>query len=571
MAMTSRPGSTAATSLEGSRSSADDGDRPEEGTVVLVAVRQTDGETTDELDAKTLVAVPERALRLGEPGADATRPAEAVPSAADPEAGGEGDRTWLVPGAGEEAGAGDRTLVDDIAEHAAPTVIETHPDLSEVSSSLCEASELETEFFYRFVRAGRRTQRYSLESVRDAGGMGTVLDVLDLDLGRRAAMKILLPVWRERTDLLSRFVSEARITGFLEHPNIIPVHDLGLAREAGLYYTMKLVEGESLHSVLKRLQAHEAMAVAQYTTFALLGIFRKVCDAVAYAHANKLLHLDIKPHNVLQGRYGEVFLIDWGLARACGDPQEEVDPVRRAFLTQLQASTQARGGQISGTPAFMSPEQACGDSAAIDEQTDVFLLGATLYHMFALTPPYTAPDLAGALALARRCEVEPPQQRSPERQIPAEIGRIVMKAMARDKGARYGSVAELASDVDAVMSGRWRPESRKRFAGGELLMRQGEAATESYVILSGRVSVYTESEGERSFLRECRSGEIVGEMALVSHEPRSASVQAMEDTVVAVVTQQDLSEQLDRLPPYMAGMVAMLVSRLRDSSTVHHS
>ena len=420
------------------------------------------------------------------------------------------------------------------------------------------------------MRGGRRTERYSLESVRDAGGMGTVLDVLDLDLGRRTAMKILLPVWRNRPDLLSRFVSEARITGFLEHPNIIPVHDLGLAREAGLYYTMKMVDGESLHGVLKRLQAHEPEAVARYTTFALLGVFRKICDAVSYAHSNGLLHLDIKPHNVLLGRYGEVFLIDWGLARVCGDPQRLPDPVTRAFLARLQQSTTARANLIAGTPAFMSPEQARGDSAAIDELTDVFLLGATLYHMFALSPPYAAPGLAQAVAMARRCEAEPPQVRSPERQIPAEIGRIVMKAMARDKADRYGSVVDLAHDVDEVMSGRWRPEARKSFAAGELLMKQGDVAEESYVILSGRVEVYAESDGERAFLRECKAGEIVGEMALVSHEPRSASVRAVEDTVVAVVTKQHLAEQFDRLPPYMAGMVSMLVARLRDSSAGHH-
>ncbi len=435
---------------------------------------------------------------------------------------------------------------------------------SDRAPALRPASEEEAEFFRRQVRAGRGTRRYSLESVRDAGGMGTVLEVLDLDLGRRMAMKILLPKWRGRDDLLSAFVTEARVTGFLEHPNIVPVHELGLAQEAGLYYTMKLIAGESLRDVLRRLRSEEPETVSRTTPFGLLGIFRKVCDAVAYAHANRLLHLDIKPHNVLLGPYGEVLLTDWGLARICGDPRDERDPVRRAFLSALLDSMRARLSHVAGTPAFMSPEQAGGDAEALDQRTDVFLLGATLYSMFTLSAPYATPQLDEAVALARRCEFPPPQARSPERQIPEEVSRIILKAMAREKEERYASVAELAAEVDAVMAGRWRPETQMRFAPGELLMKQGDAAQESYVILRGRVRVYHESEGARAFLRECGAGEIVGEMALISHQPRSATVEATEETLVAVVTQERLEEQLRGLPPYMASMLSLLVARLRD-------
>ena len=424
--------------------------------------------------------------------------------------------TPLGPGA-----CSTQVLASD-AEAGEPAFAEAAVDGRHAAADvLSQASELEAEFFRRSVRGGRNSGRYDLVSVRNAGGMGAILDVFDLDLGRRVAMKVLLPARRDGYDGLSRFVSEARITGFLEHPHIIPVHDLGLAREAGLYYTMKLVQGESLRPVLDRLRAHHPETLARWSIFALLGMFRKVCDAVAYAHSHRVLHLDINPQNILLGRYGEVFLTDWGLATVCGDPADEADPARRTFLADVSVSTRLRSRQIAGTPAFMAPEQARGDTAALDERTDVFLLGATLYHVLALSPPYTAEALAEVLALARRCEVVPPQLRSPERQIPAELGRIVIKAMAREKAARHASVAELAEEVDAVMAARWLPETRRRFAAGELLMSQGEAAEESYVILSGRVSVSAVLDGERVPLRDCGVGEIVGEMALVSHELRS--------------------------------------------------
>lgn len=536
-------------------------DERAEATVLLVP----SAAAADEGEAPTLMVSKEEALRLAAGLGEArTRPREE-----------DAERTEVLAGYGPAP--------EHRGGHADPGFFATDPGSPEVSSpsaagatvpasgALCEASEEEEEFFERIVKEGRGTRRYNLESVRDAGGMGRVLQVLDLNLGRRMAMKILLPAWRSRRDLLSSFTTEARITGFLEHPNIIPVHDLGLAKEAGLYYTMKLVEGESLHAVLRRLRAHDPDTVARYTPFRLLGIFHRVCDALAFAHSNRLLHLDIKPHNVLLGRFGEVFLIDWGLARVCGAPAEVDDPVKRTFLAGLQEQARSRGDQIAGSPAYMSPEQARGDAAAIDERTDIFLMGATLYEMFTLFPPYAAPSLSRALALARRGDIEPPQSRNPERQVPAEIARIIARATARDPKDRHASVAELAAEVDEVMAGRWRPEARRSFAAGDLLMRQGEAATESYVILSGRVRVYTETDGERLVLRDCGPGEMVGEMALVSHEPRSASVEALEATVVAVVDQQRLTEQLDALPPYMANMVSVLVSRLRNTSVIHRS
>jgi CRP/FNR family cyclic AMP-dependent transcriptional regulator len=142
--------------------------------------------------------------------------------------------------------------------------------------------------------------------------------------------------------------------------------------------------------------------------------------------------------------------------------------------------------------------------------------------------------------------------------------------MARDKQDRYAAVEDLARDIDEVMAGRWRPESRKEFEAGELLMKQGDPAREGYVILIGRVGVFSESDGKRVSLRECGPGEIVGEMALISNEPRSASVEALEDTSTAVITGERLAEHLKNLPPYIGKMVSILADRLRESSEMVH-
>ena len=435
------------------------------------------------------------------------------------------------------------------------------PAVPTARKSTFAASDIERRFFEQRITKPRKDgPRYGDQRPLVSGGMGAILEVLDRDLLRTVAKKVVLPQLKGNDDILRRFVVEARITGLLEHPNIVPVHELGFDEESGIYFTMKRVFGETLLEVLERLKANDPEYVDRYSSFSLLNIFRKVCDAVAFAHARNIIHQDIKPLNVIVGAHGEVLLMDWGLARYLGKPSQETDPARRAAVEELVRGTRGTRGAVCGTPSYLSPEQCAG--RGVDRQTDVFLLGATLYHLFTLEPPYTG-KLSEIFAKAQVRDLIPPEIRTMGRQVPEDVCRIIRKAMARRKADRYESVDALIQDLDDLIAGHWRQEQRARFAPGELLMKEGEPGDQGYLILTGRVEVVKQTNGSSVVLGNLRPGDLVGEMSLIAPGPRSASVRAVEPTEVAVLTRARVEEHFKRLPPYVGKIVTAISDRLR--------
>jgi serine/threonine protein kinase len=431
-------------------------------------------------------------------------------------------------------------------------------------------TESERTYYQRAVKRGREREKYRFKGILATGGMGAILHVLEQDLHRLLAMKVLLPGLKNDLETLRSFVKEAKITGFLEHPNIIPIHELGLRQETGMFFTMKLAQGETLKDILTEIKRGNPNYVERYTTYLLLSIFRKVCDAVAFTHSINIIHQDIKPHNIIVGKYGEVFLMDWGLAKILGDPANEHDPVKREFLMDMIEFANREKHHIKGSPSFMSPEQAKGDFSLLDKQSDIFLLGATLYHIFTLEPPYFGNDIYEVLDKAKTRDLIPPEIRSPDRQIPEEICRMIMKAMAYHKDDRYHTVEEFARDIDDLIAGKWSQQEKKVFAPGDLLIRERDIGEEAYLILKGKVQIFKEKDGQRIILRMCKEGDIIGEMSLISQEPRSASVQALEQTEVAILTKELISQHLKKLPPYMEKIVSALTHRLQTTSTLVH-
>ncbi len=425
------------------------------------------------------------------------------------------------------------------------------------------ATETEKSFYRRLVAKTHGDAKYRSLGKLVAGGMGAILRVLDQDLQRTSAMKVVLPAFKNKEDALTGFIAEAKITGLLEHPNVIPVHDLGLTGDEGLYFTMKLAQGEALNDILERLRSGDPETVETYTTYHLLSIFRKVCDALSYAHSKNIIHQDVKPHNIMVGRYGEVLLMDWGLARYIGDPDREPDPGQRELIKDFLGILKSDDDAIKGSPVYMAPEQLIGEGAGLDRSTDIFLLGSTLYHMFALTPPYFGSSLGEVFQKARTVDLIPPDRRSPDCQIPGEICRIILKAMAPDKADRYPTVDALAGDIDDIIAGKWSRQEKKRFAAGEMLMTEGEAGDEAYLILGGKVQVVKGRGEEAIVLSTLGPGDIVGEMSLIAQVTRSAGVKALEETEAAVLTQRLLSQNLKKLPPYMEKIVSTLTDRLR--------
>ena len=274
---------------------------------------------------------------------------------------------------------------------------------------------------------GGAEERYTLGEIIGRGGMADVRAAVDHTLQREVAVKLLRGAGG---GLRARFLAEAHITARLEHPNIVPVHDLGETADGTPYLAMKRVRGRSL----AKLQSASPIPLEQ-----VLDIFRKVCDAVAFAHARGVLHRDLKPENVMVGEFGEVVLMDWGIAWSM-----DLGPLADESATN-------RRGEIAGTPAFMSPEQAAGAPNGLDVRSDVYSLGAVLYTLLTGEAPYRVMT-EEVLESVQRGALVPPQQRQPG--LPAELDRVVLRAMALRPEDRYPTALALLEDIDAFVGRR---------------------------------------------------------------------------------------------------------------------
>ncbi len=389
---------------------------------------------------------------------------------------------------------------------------------------------------------------YKIQKEIARGGMGVIHKIWDQDLQRDLAMKVWQPQANEN-EACATFLAEARITAQLEHPNIIPVHDIGLMHDKKIYFTMKLISGEDVSCIIRKIFLKEQEYLEKYTLHALLTIFRKVCDAVAFAHSRNIVHRDIKPQNIMVGKHGEVLLMDWGIAKIFGQQEKQ--------------------GKIMGTPHYMSPEQSRGDNKAVDKRSDIYLLGATLYHMLTLYPPHKGSNILKTLYFIQKGIIDPPHERNRSKQIPMELSRIVMKCLSLKQEDRYQTVEALCEDIDNLMSGTISSKP-VTFKKGDFLMRQGEEGNNAYSILSGSAEIFQNISGRSVLLATLETGSVVGEMGLISSAKRSADVVAKEDMEVLVIDKKLLKEALDRMPPWMEKIVSTLVSRLQTANNNVH-
>ena len=270
----------------------------------------------------------------------------------------------------------------------------------------------------------------------------------DADLGREVALKELRPERGANPAMEARFLREARITGQLQHPGIVPVYELvpapGGPDAKGPFYTMRFVQGRTLTEAVREYHAKRAAGGAGALDLAtLLNAFVNVCNTVAYAHSRGVIHRDLKGQNVVLGEFGEVMVLDWGFAKLLGRPDEDLDPA--AGPDPGLPADRTIAGQVLGTPAYMAPEQAAGRAERIDERTDVYGLGAILYEILTGQPPFTGTDTAEVLRKVREGEPPPPAAVRPG--TPPELAAVCMRALARDPAERYPGPAELASEV----------------------------------------------------------------------------------------------------------------------------
>lgn len=300
-----------------------------------------------------------------------------------------------------------------------------------------------------------------------SGGIGVVFKLWDANLHRHVAKKTiradkLRPDPTLRVRWIARFLEEAQITAQLEHPGVVPIHDLGFEPDGQIYFTLRYVRGETFADAIQKAHSN----VEGWNRTRAVSTLLRVCETMAFAHGKDVIHRDLKPSNVMVGKYGETYVMDWGLARKLGKPDLRDLRIRPAQPHSTNVLTDARqleesglftvDGHALGTPSYMSPEQARSDVDQIGKATDVYALGAILYEILTGHPPYLEPGVrADAVTLCRWVIDGPPAKihsRAPD--APAELVAICERAMAREPARRYPSVEEMAEDVRAFLENR---------------------------------------------------------------------------------------------------------------------
>jgi tetratricopeptide (TPR) repeat protein/tRNA A-37 threonylcarbamoyl transferase component Bud32 len=294
--------------------------------------------------------------------------------------------------------------------------------------------------------------RYVVTAFHARGGMGEVWRCKDANIGREVALKRLSST---RSAARDRFLCEAQITGQLEHPAVVPVHDLGFDENGDPFYVMKFVHGRTLKCVIEDFHDPQSdrSEPRQTVRTRLLKIFLDLCNAVAYAHSRGVIHRDLKPENVMLGPYGETILLDWGLAKIAGQPEGTIGSISSLSASRPALSgqsSQTEDGSILGSPLYMAPEMAEGHHSDADQRTDVYLLGATLYEMLCGQPPRRGASRDELLELARTAAPVPPCKLVAD--TPRALQAICLKAMARSKSHRYESAMALAKDVENYLA-----------------------------------------------------------------------------------------------------------------------
>jgi serine/threonine-protein kinase len=380
------------------------------------------------------------------------------------------------------------------------------------------------------------------------GGIGRIHAATDRNLLRHVALKRIdkklaeVPMYREG------FIAEAQMTGQLEHPNIVPVHELSIGASGIPYFTMKLVQGMGL-DVWLRDPFRQPGSTDRLEDG--LEIFLKVCDAVAYAHHRGVIHRDLKPENIMIASFGQVYLMDWGLAR----------------LTKTRPASGSRSQMEApgavGTPHYMAPEQARGNPADMDERSDIFGLGAVLYEIVSGRLPYgDHKNPQTILARAKAGQVIPIDEATQDIGVSKSIRVIIEKAVAPDPKDRYQSVVELQTAVRGFLRGGLHLP-RKAFAPGSIIIREGDAGDAAYMIVSGRCRAYRTVGARQETLAEMTGGDVFGEMALLLDEPRAATVEAVDKVTVLVLDKNTLSEGLG-IGGWTGSLVRALAQRFRD-------
>ncbi len=295
--------------------------------------------------------------------------------------------------------------------------------------------------------------RYKNFHLMARGANAMLRSCIDTVIGRTVAIKTLLPEIRNDRTERRRFLREARVTAQLQHPNTVPVYDIGDDLVEGLYFTMKRISGENFFEALKRIARGDEKTAQEYPVRRRIEIVISACQALAYAHMRGVIHRDFKPENIWVGNFGEVVLLDWGVAKVWGHADDN-QPIRSSTLPMAgdssQLQTLTNQGTRPGTPLYMSPEQVRG-YRSIDERTDIFSAGVVLYEMLTLCEPFKGRTIDETFDNICRKELAPPSERAPGGDIPPAIDDVILRALAKRPGDRFTYMRELVDALQDVV------------------------------------------------------------------------------------------------------------------------
>lgn len=341
---------------------------------------------------------------------------------------------------------------DHLVEEAKKYGFDSSVEVLGESNELDFQKELGEEVYQRTVQERDTVghfSKYRLLGELGRGGMAKIFEVWDGDLRRHLAMKVLNPKYCRSARARQRFIAEAQAMAQLQHPNIIPVHEIGQTPQNAPYFTMDIVRGHTLDEVTKHLLAGDEDFKKLYPRRRILQIFLKICEGVAYAHSKGVIHRDLKPQNIMVGAFGQVYIMDWGLAKFL-----KSNPTSGVWTDKQENAWMTQEGAVVGTPSYMAPEQARGEIEKVDERSDVYSLGAILFEMLTWQPPFQASTVEQAYQLVL-------QGKTPYAEdfnlSPSPIGRelcaIIAKAMSKSRNVRYPAVVALKNDVNRFLNG----------------------------------------------------------------------------------------------------------------------
>ena len=405
----------------------------------------------------------------------------------------------------------------------------------------------------------KKTPRYVPLQELGEGAVGKVRSVFDTYLQRVVARKELNPTHHNNPNVVQTFVNEMKLMGHLNHPGILPIYDAYLQESNDPSYVMGLAEGEDLASLL-------GMSTVSGDGVALpleraVRIMEKLCETMTYAHDRGVIHLDLKPANIMIGNYGEVWIMDWGTARLHDYDKYRESLKQESDSTELIDYQHEADNLFIGTPKYMSPEQTSRRRDQLNYASDIFSVGVIFYQMLTGIHPFKGSNFEDLVD--KICHWNPPGTSEINPDVPINLSRICTKMIKKDLDERYESFSEVIKDIDEYQNSAAGFPTRT-FEAGEVIFREGKPSEYVCIVVTGCVGISMNIDGTHTTIARLGSNEPFGELAALTGVPRTATATALEKSVVRIIRKEDINEEVKKLSPWVGGIVQSLTTRFID-------